>query len=188
MGLGLGRHWDQMGLLRPQRTPPNSAQELLFVTRPPTSWLSVGPAPARLHLPTFTFSRGSHWPARTCPSVGGGLGGRGERPGEGKRVATEEGDSGEGGRVGGSRAERAAEPRTDRRTDGPPGHAGGLALARVAGLQPQLWSSGCVRWSGWYGTRPVAARVSTASWICCWGCTTSSAAPPCGGSATWRSF
>lgn len=88
------------------------------MARPPTSWPRVGPAPARLRLPTFTFSRGSHWSARTCPSVGGGLGGRGGRPGEGARVATEEGDSGEGGRVGGSRAKRAAEPRTDRRTEG----------------------------------------------------------------------
>lgn len=121
MALGLVWHGDPRGLLRPQRSPSNPAQELLFVARPPTSWTRVGPAHTRLHLPTFTFSRGSHWPARTCPSVGGGLGGRGGRggrPGEGARVETEEGDSGEGGREGGSRAERTAEPRTDRRTDG----------------------------------------------------------------------
>lgn len=118
MTLGLVWHGDPRGLLRPQRSPSNPAQELLFVARPPTSWTRVGPAPTRLHLPTFTFSRGSHWPARTCPSVGGGLGGRGGRPGEGARVETEEGDSGEGGREGGSRAERTSEPRTDRRTDG----------------------------------------------------------------------
>lgn len=188
MALGLGWHRDQRGLLRPQRTPSNPAQELLFVARPPTSWTRVGPAPARLRLPTFTFSRGSHWPARTCPSVGGGLGGRGGRPGEGARVATEEGDSGEGGREGGSRAERATGPQTDRRADGRTGHAGGLALARVSGLQRQPWSSGCVRWSSWYGAKLVAAQGSTASWICCWGCTKSSAAPPCAGSVTWRSF
>lgn len=73
---------------------PLPAQEIvLFGTRPPTSWPRVGPAPVRLRPPTFTYSRVSHWPARTCPSVGGGAG----RPGEGAQAAAEEGDSGEGG-------------------------------------------------------------------------------------------
>lgn len=93
---------------------PRPAQELvLFEARPRTSWPSVGPAPARLRPPTFTYSRISHWPARTCPSVEG-VGRRAGRPGEGATEAAEEGDSGEGGRVGGERAEDRP---TDRPTD-----------------------------------------------------------------------
>lgn len=164
---------------------PRPAQELVsFGARPPTSWLRVGPAPARLRPPTLTYSRVSHWPAHTCPSVEGGEWGawrsaqvRARRRRRRKVTAGRAGGWGEDARRTGG----PTDEQTDRWACGQPGSSPG------ARLRPQPWSSGCVRWSGWRGARPAAARDSTASWICCWGCTTSSAAPPCGESATWRS-
>lgn len=182
--LALGPRGDLGSLPGPHGRPPSPAPPELTLWGPPSPLPGRGlaqfpRASALPPSPPVAPSIGQRSPAR--PSRGGAEGGA-RRPGVGAQAAREEGDSGEGGRGGGRTRGRPA----DRRTDAPAGgHADGAALARA--LRPQPWSGGCAHWSGWRGARPAVAPGSTASWICCWGCTTNSAAPPSGGSATWRS-
>lgn len=161
------------------------------VRGPPPHFLAKGwsrpraSPPSHLHLQSCFPLVVAHLPVRR------GRGG-GRRAGRGAQVRARRrcrrkvtagwaGGWGEDARRTGRLTDGRTDGRTDDRECWQPGSSPGV------GLWPQPWSGDCVRWSGWRGARPAAARGSTASWICCWGCTTSSAAPPCGGSATWRS-
>lgn len=121
MRLGLEPRGDLAGLHGPLGTPalPRPTEELVvFEPAPPLPGRGLAPPPRASALPpspTVGPPIGRRAPAR--PSGGGAEGGAG-LPGEGAQEASEEGDSGEGRRVGGGRAENL---RTDRQTNRRPG-------------------------------------------------------------------